>query len=262
MSGALLEAAGVALAYGAGGGARTVLDRLDLRLAPGEIVSVIGPSGAGKSSLLRLLAGLQQPTRGSVRMLGETLAAPHPRIAVAFQDACLLPWLSVEHNVGFGLGFRRQPAIGRGERAGRVTQTLAAVGLLDARHLFPAQLSGGMAQRVALARCLARQPQALLLDEPFGALDEITRVDMQALLLGIVRAYRPATLLITHDIDEALLLSDRIVLLGGPPGAPASVAHEWRIGLPHPRESQVEALGALRIEIVLHLRRLLRPASV
>ncbi|MDF3832677.1 ABC transporter ATP-binding protein [Cupriavidus basilensis] len=259
MSGALLEAEGVSLAYGSGAGAHTVLRGVDLRLAPGEVVSVIGPSGAGKSSVLRLMAGLQQATSGAVRIRGEILVAPHPRIAVAFQDASLLPWLSVEHNVGFGLGFRRQPAIGRSERQRRVAQTLEAVGLGHARQLYPAQLSGGMAQRVALARCLARQPQALLLDEPFGALDEITRGDMQALLLRIVRDFGPATLLITHDIDEALLLSDRVVLLGGMPGEPARVTREWRIALPHPRASLVDALGALRVDIVRHLRRLLRP---
>jgi len=249
-TGSLLRTEAVSLSYDG----RDVFAGIDLALRAGEIVSVVGPSGAGKSSLLRILAGLQTASSGRVQMRDAALTGPHPDIAVAFQDACLLPWLSVEHNVAFGLDFRRQPTTTRKERHDRVARMLEAVGLSHARHLFPAQISGGMAQRVALARCMARQPRVLLLDEPFGALDEITRADMQTLLRDIVRIHRPATLLITHDLDEALLLSDRVVLLGGRQNEPARIAHTWHVTLPHPREAQVEAMGALRVELVRGLR--------
>ena len=154
------------------------------------------------------------------------------------------------------MDFARQPHLSVEERRRRVDHAIAAVGLEPARQQFPAQLSGGMAQRTALARCLARQPQVLLLDEPFGALDEVTRADMQHLLLKVNREQGSAAVLITHDIDEALLLSDRILLLGN---RPARTLGEWAIDLPHPREEQVEAIGALRIDILKTLRQASRP---
>ncbi|AOZ09412.1 ABC transporter ATP-binding protein [Cupriavidus malaysiensis] len=259
MSTVRLQAEGLALHYGTDR-APALFAGVGLTLRPGEIVSLIGPSGAGKSTLLRVLAGLQPATRGSVRLDGELLGGPHPGVAVAFQDPCLLPWLTVGQNAGFGLDFRHQPPSSRHERQARVAQMLDAVGLGHALHLFPAQLSGGMAQRVALARCLARQPRVLLLDEPFGALDEVTRAHMQALLRQLVGAgagpRRPAVLLITHDLDEALLLSDRIVLLGG---TPARIVQEWTVTLPHPREASVEALGELRVGLVKALRQAMPP---
>ena len=135
---------------------RRVLDGVDLDVRPGELVSVLGPSGSGKSTLLRIVAGLQKPSSGDVRIDGAPLDGPRPDVALAFQDPCLLPWLSVEANVAFGLGFARQPKLARGERRERVAAALNAVGLGHARHYTPRQLSGGMAQRAALARCLAR----------------------------------------------------------------------------------------------------------
>ncbi|WP_191577456.1 ABC transporter ATP-binding protein [Achromobacter insolitus] len=249
----VLQARGLALRYPGADGA--VFDGVDLDLARGEVVAVLGASGAGKSSLLRVLAGLQPATAGTLLMEGAPLTGVHPRVAVAFQDPSLLPWLSLERNVSFGLDFKHQPALTDAQRRARVAEAIDEVGLAHARHLRPAQLSGGMAQRTALARCLARQPSVLLLDEPFGALDEVTRGDMQELLRKVVADFQTAAVLITHDIDEALLLADRIVLLGGTPGRILGV---WQVDLPQPRADLLPEMGALRLEILTRLRAALR----
>jgi NitT/TauT family transport system ATP-binding protein len=229
--------------------ARSILDGVDLAVCAGEIVSILGASGAGKSTLLRIAAGLVAPHEGDVRVDGTPLSGTRADVALAFQDPCLLPWLSVERNVAFGLSFQRQPRLARSEREARVTAALQAVGLAHAARLATRQLSGGMAQRAALARALAREPRALLLDEPFGALDELTRADMQRLLVRVVRDTQAATLLVTHDIDEALLVSNRVAVLGQ-----SGIALDLPINLPAPREAHVEALGALRVRLVNALR--------
>jgi NitT/TauT family transport system ATP-binding protein len=220
---------------------------IDLAVRPREIVCLLGGSGCGKSTLLRVLAGLMAPSSGEIVFLEQPLIKPDPRSALVFQQASLLPWLNVSGNVGFGLDFSRQPALAVAALNERIAQAIAAVGLAGSEHLYPAALSGGMAQRVALARALARKPELLFADEPFSALDAITRADMQVLLVDVVHRWHSAVLLVTHDIDEAILVADRILLMGGQPGR---IVREWRIDLPQPRQTHGAAVIALRMEIL------------
>jgi sulfonate transport system ATP-binding protein len=200
------------------GSQRTVLRDIDLDIRAGEIVAILGPSGGGKSTLLRLVSGLDRADGGLVQIDGTPVAEVDQRSAVAFQEPRLLPWRTVERNIRLGLPRDTDPLVGRA----RVAELLRLVQLDAAASLRPRQISGGMAQRASLARALARNPGVLLLDEPFGALDALTRLTMQDLLLE-VHAVEPATiLLVTHDVDEALALADRIVLLGETPDAPGS----------------------------------------
>lgn len=240
----LLCAQHVSFCYPSG---RAVFSHISLRIQRKEIVVLLGSSGCGKSTLLRLLAGLEKKQEGDIRFLNEPLKKPNPRSALIFQQPSLLPWLRVEGNVSYGLNFRQQPSIQSAESQQRVRDALAAVGLAAHSKTWPSQLSGGMAQRVALARALARQPELLFADEPFSALDAITRAEMQRLLVDVVHRWNTAVLLVTHDIDEALMVADRIILMGGNPGA---FINCWEIKEPHPRQLYDQHLSQRRNEIL------------
>ncbi len=190
-------------------GPRTVLRDLNLDVTPGEIIAIVGPSGCGKSTLLRLIGGLDSPTAGSITLDGQTIRAHDDSTAIAFQEPRLLPWRPIAQNVALGL-----PRGVRGRQAKeRVAELLDLVGLTHAADQRPREVSGGMAQRASLARALARSPRVLLLDEPFGALDALTRLKMQDLLLDIHRSQPTTVILVTHDVEEALYLADRVLML-------------------------------------------------
>lgn len=232
--------------------ARTVLSGVDLEVAPGEIVAVLGPSGCGKSTLLRQVSGLDAPSSGSVTIDGAPVVGADPRTAVAFQEPRLLPWRTLTQNVALGL----PPGTAKGAGRARVAQLLDLVGLAASAGLRPRQVSGGMAQRASLARALARNPGVLLLDEPFGALDALTRLRMQDLLLD-VHAAQPATiLLVTHDVEEALYLADRVVLLrtlsdgGAAGGETSSIARIVDVPGDRPRDRAARDLAELRAELL------------
>jgi NitT/TauT family transport system ATP-binding protein len=250
----------ITLGYAAAGqrAAAPVLADFSLDLRAGEIIALLGPSGVGKSSLLRVLAGLQPSLAGEIRLGGQRLTGPSPALGMVFQDPSLLPWLTLEENVAFGLDFRHQPKLDDDTRRQRVQQAISEVGLQSARSRYPDELSGGMAQRASLARTLARAPRILLLDEPFSALDEVTRHEMQSLLLQIRSQHQAAAILVTHDIDEALLLADRILLIGGQPGR---LIGQWSVDQVHPRDETTDELTSLRVRILQTLRsaRLPRP---
>jgi sulfonate transport system ATP-binding protein len=202
-----LAADGVALGHG---GAPVVRD-LNLEVRPGEVLVVVGPSGCGKSTLLRSLAGLLPVAAGTLRAGGATVAGPSPDRALVFQDDALLPWRTARRNVELPLAIRGVP---RRVRRDRADGWLARVGLAGQGHRLPAQLSGGMRQRVQLARTLAGEPRAILMDEPFGALDAQTRGAMQRLLVDVLRTTPATVVFVTHDVDEALFLGDRVAVLG------------------------------------------------
>ncbi|AYG69327.1 MULTISPECIES: ABC transporter ATP-binding protein [unclassified Rhizobium] len=227
------------------------LDGFSLGLAPGEIVAVIGGSGCGKSTLLRLISGLEPPTHGAVELNGEPVTKPHPLINLIFQEPRLLPWLSVANNVGFGLA-----ELEGDDRRQRVEAALEKVGLGKFGGRWPKELSGGQAQRVAIARALVTRPAVLLLDEPFSALDAFTRADLQDHLLDIWSETRPTLVLVTHDIEEALVLADRIVVMRPWPGR---VLEEIRIDLPRRRDRASVSFETAKRQLLSLLNRSLQP---
>ncbi|WP_332118548.1 ABC transporter ATP-binding protein [Azorhizobium caulinodans] len=219
---------GVSKVYGGAHGVHA-LDNVDVHLAEGEFMALLGPSGCGKSTLLNMLAGFEGQTEGAISFDGRSVVKPGPDRGVVFQEAALLPWLTVWQNVVFGPQVQGVP---RADYEPRAKEILRVVGL-DAFHdALPAQLSGGMRQRVGIARALVMQPRALLMDEPFGALDAQTRLSMQQLLLEVWQRFKTTVLFVTHDIDEAILLADRVCIMTARPGR---ITRDIPITLPRPR---------------------------
>jgi nitrate/nitrite transport system ATP-binding protein len=207
---------------------------IDLSIAEGEFVTLIGHSGCGKSTLLNLIAGLTAPTAGALICAGREIAGPGPERAVVFQNHSLLPWMTCFENVHLGV----ERVFGRSETPAqlkaRTHDTLALVGLTHAESKYPHEISGGMKQRVGIARALAMQPKVLLMDEPFGALDALTRAHLQDELLKIVARTRSTVVMVTHDVDEAVLLADRIVMMTNGPAA--TIGEILRVDIPRPRD--------------------------
>jgi len=213
---AVIEASGLGKVFARNGRAVTALDGIDFSVQEGSFVSLVGPSGCGKSTLLSIVAGLAPPTSGKVLIDGSPITGPMPgKVAVVFQDALLLPWRSALSNVELPLEVRGESA---GMRREKARAMLALVGLVDAAERYPHELSGGMRQRVAIARGLVQDPQIVLMDEPFGALDEQTRTRMGDELLRIWEAAQKTVLFVTHSLTEALYLSDRVFVMGRNPG--------------------------------------------
>lgn len=225
--------------YPLNGQIRPVLRDLDLTVASGEVLAIVGPSGCGKTTLLRLLAGLEAPERGRVLIDGQPVAGVGGDRAVIYQEPRLLPWLTVLDNVAFGLDLRGVPAPEARERA---RHYIRLVGLAEFEGAWPRQLSGGMAQRVGIARALTVRPRILLLDEPLGALDAMTRLTMQDELTRIWRDERVTMVLVTHDLEEAIFLADRVLVLSSDGTAPAVIG----VDLPRPRDRNAPGFVDLR----------------
>ncbi|MGI0479797.1 ABC transporter ATP-binding protein [Geminocystis sp. CENA526] len=233
--------------YHSRNGSMTVFTDINLQVRQREIICLLGASGCGKSSLLNTIAGLQKADEGAIYLNGEKIHNPHPHIGLMFQQASLLPWLTVRQNVELGLKLKNMSSLTASQIQQRVNHALSEVGLDHCHRTYPHHLSGGMAQRVAIARTIARSPQLLLMDEPFSALDAITRLEMQQLLLNVIAEEKCTAVIVTHDIDEALLLGDRIFLMSRHPGR---IYREWIINAPQPRINHIHDLIEVRSEIM------------
>ncbi len=223
-----LRTENVGMAFLRDGKSLPVLENINLEVGDGEFVCLLGPSGCGKSTLLSAMAGFLKPSTGEISIDGEIVRGPDPRRIFVFQERGVFPWLTVEGNIGFGLN-----ALSRSERTQRVEHYIRMVGLEGFGKTYPHELSGGMKQRVEVARALAVNPDVMFLDEPFGALDSITRMIMRSELLRIWQAERKTILFVTHDIDEAVQLSDRVVVMSARPGRIQQIV---AIDIPHPRD--------------------------
>jgi ABC-type nitrate/sulfonate/bicarbonate transport system ATPase subunit len=227
------------------------LQATDLDVAENDFITILGPSGCGKSTLLRIVAGLDRQTAGEVLLDGRRIDGPGADRGMVFQSYTLFPWLTVRDNVCFGL---RERGMGRAEQLAAANTFLAKVGLKGFENHYPKQLSGGMQQRVAIARALANGPRMLLMDEPFGALDHQTRELMQELLLGIWEEQKKTVLFVTHDIDEAVFMASRVVVMSARPGR---IKLDRRVELPHPRHYSVKTTPefvALKSELTESVR--------
>lgn len=245
-TGAAIDISNVTQAFRTGSTDLPVLDDISISIRPGELIALVGPSGSGKSTLIRLLAGLDKPLFGTVTVDGERVAGPDPRRALVFQDPTLLPWRTVRGNVAVG-----PQARGKLRTDGqRIDDALELVGLSDFANAWPAQLSGGMAQRAALARALVNDPSVLLLDEPLGKLDALTRRVLQGELLRLWQERGFTAVLITHDVSEALVLADRLVVLSP---RPARIREVVPIKLPRPRNQSSAEFVQLRARILRSL---------
>jgi ABC-type nitrate/sulfonate/bicarbonate transport system ATPase subunit len=230
-----LSIEGVSRIFTGAKGQRTqALLPIDFKVKQNDFVTILGPSGCGKSTLLRIVAGLDYPTTGQVLLDGKQVEGPGADRGVVFQSYTLFPWLTIAQNIRFGLRERGMPEAAQKERA---AYFIAKVGLRGFEQHFPKQLSGGMQQRTAIARALANDPKILLMDEPFGALDNQTRVLMQELLLGIWEAERKTVMFVTHDIDEAIFMANRVAVFGARPGR---IKTEIAVELPHPRHYTIK----------------------
>ena len=254
MSKAVLSIKGVSHRFGVDGGAGVLaLDHIDLEVPDGQFVAIVGPSGCGKSTLLTLVAGLRQPSQGTLLCDGERISKPVPRrLGMIFQEANLLPWLNAVDNVAFPLKLRGEP---KAERRAAARDMLALTGLTGFEDKLPHQLSGGMKQRVAIARGLVQNPAVLLMDEPFAALDEQTRMLLGDELLRIWSETRKTVLFVTHSLNEAVYLADRVVVLSARPGR---IVDDVAVDLPRPRTfamTSSERFGVLKDRIWQHIRR-------
>ncbi len=226
------------------GGQTTALSAVSLAVEPGELLTVVGPSGCGKTTLIRLVAGLEAPTAGRVQVDGADVTEPAPDRPVVFQEPRLFPWLTARENVAFGL---REQDHDEQHIQRRASELLETVGLGESGEAYPAELSGGMKQRVGLARALAVEPPVLLMDEPFGSVDAHTSRQLQADLLDVWQRTGRTILFVTHDIGEAVYLGDRVAVMGSEPG---HIRETVAVDRPRPRERTDPALAALREEIL------------